>query len=172
MRRPVPNATVDSFRLRDVAPVFNLILEGSEDGHFSNLYRKPRYMAGLGIQLFSILLLGQIRLPTARWYRCKITVLRDAGKCIGFVAVRLAAYAPNIDEIYMVALDANHRRHGHGKMLLREAIGQRALGKQMVVNCLPASFVMRSLVKQLGFKEVEEPKWHKVPNVIHQYLLH
>lgn len=70
-----------------IAPTFNLIQADTLRGHFCDFYTQPRYMAGLGIQLFS-LLAKRIRLPDNVWYRAETMVLTLQGSYAGFLTLR------------------------------------------------------------------------------------
>ncbi|MFA6313305.1 MAG: GNAT family N-acetyltransferase [Sterolibacterium sp.] len=101
-------------RLRDIAPIFSLIQVGSHHRHFSNLYTRPRYMAGLGLQLFSLWKNGQIRLPDGIRHRAEMKVLSVAGEFAGFVILRYEASQHDAVEICMCGVHNEFRGKGMG----------------------------------------------------------
>jgi ribosomal protein S18 acetylase RimI-like enzyme len=137
---------------RELAPVFNLTLQGSADGHFTPLYRQPRYMAGLGLQLFS-LLAGRLRLPDGLWHRANASVLQVYGSFAGFVVLR---QQPDEAEIYLCALLPQFRGQGLGRCMLKLALAKHlAPGQRVSADCLPASQAMKGLLQSLGFDAVK-----------------
>lgn len=159
---------MNRYRLSDVAPVFNLIQHGSLAGHFCNLYTQPRYMAGLGIQLFT-LLLGRIRLPADGWYRATIKILRWQEQFAGFVIIRHAAYGPRTSELYMFAIAPEYRRNGLGESMLRTVLAELPIGHRMLAHCLPGSRGMNALLRKVGFTGQPSPAKPKVPNFVHRF---
>lgn len=144
-------------RLSDIAPVFNLIQTGSRHGHFSNLYTQPRYMAGLGIQLFSMWSGGRIRLPDGRWHPVRMKVLRVGGDFAGFVILRRDACSPHELEIYMCGVGEEFKGRGLGEWMLRTAVSEVPGGCVVYADCLPGSIQMKSLLRKLAFSETGVP---------------
>lgn len=155
------------YRLADVAPIFNLILLGSEQGHFCNLYPRPRYMAGLAIQLFT-LLAGWLRLPEDGWFRCTVHVLEHRGHFAGFAILRHGAYGPKGSELYMFAVAPEFQRHGLGSTALRTIQAQLPIGHRLFAHCLPKSRGMLALLLKLGFTHQPAPRQPKVRNFVHR----
>lgn len=145
-------------RLGDIAPIFSLIQLGSHHGHFSNLYTRPRYMAGLGMQLFSLWKNGQIRLPDGIWHRAEMKVLSIAGEFAGFIILRSESSQPDAIEIYMCGVQNEFMGNGLGEWMLRTALGKLPYGCSVVADCLPNSVQMKSLLKKLGFVEAGLPE--------------
>ena len=163
------NASVDRYSLADVAPVFNLIQQGSRQGHFCSLYSQPPYMAGLGIQLFT-LLFGRIRLPDQRWYRARVRVLRVRGKFAGFIVIRHDAPAMPGTEIYMCAIAAEYRGKGLGEWMLRAALSDIPGGHRVYAHCLPGSIRMKALLRKLGFDAEKLPSRRTRPQPLQRFV--
>jgi GNAT superfamily N-acetyltransferase len=138
-----------SLRLSHIAPMFNLILEGSRHRHFTRLYTRPRYMAGLGIQLFTLLLRSRIRPPNGVCYRATSKILVVDGLFAGFVILRQVS--PEETEIYMCALLNEYRGKELGKWLLANALAEAPPNHRISAACLSASDSMRSVLTALGF---------------------
>lgn len=145
---PDPHVQLKPFRLWHVAPVFNLIEDGVAAGHFTDLYARPPYMAGLARQLFS-LLVHRLRLPDHVRYRADAWVLTVNGQFAGFIILR---HAGSDSEIYMCALLEEYRSQGLGGWMVATAIRQFATGTRVHADCLPASSNMKALLKNLGFQ--------------------
>jgi GNAT superfamily N-acetyltransferase len=159
------DACFDRYHLADVAPVFNLILHGSMEGHFSNVYTQPRYMAGLGIQLFTVLFGKRIKLPQDDWYRMDTTILRIENEFAGFAMVRHGAHGPKCSELYMFAVAPEFRGRGLGQTMLRTVVSHLPIGHQMVADCLPKSTAMQGLLTKLGFSaHAAPPRKRRVNN--------
>ena len=150
---PMDSPVLDNFTLSDMAPIFNLIQLGSRHGHFSNLYTRPRYMAGLGIQLFSLWKSSSIRLPDGIWHQATLKVLRIGNDFAGFVILRWEARQPNEVEIYMCGVENDFRGKGLGEWMLRTALHEVPNGHSLFADCLPKSIRMKSLLNKLGFGE-------------------
>jgi RimJ/RimL family protein N-acetyltransferase len=163
------NARVDSYSLSDVAPVFNLIQHGSAQGNFSDLYCQPAYMAGLGIQLFT-LLFGCIRLPDRRWYRARARVLRVDGTFGGFIIFRHDAPAMHSTEIYMCAVTPAHREKGLGTWMLKTALSDIPAGHRVYAQCLPRSDHMKALLRKLGFGQENSRARRSVPQPVQRFV--
>jgi len=144
---------LDESRLSDLAPIFNLVQAGSLNGNFSNLYTQPRYMAGLGVQLFSLWIGGRIRLPDGIWHRAEMRVLRVRGDFAGFVILRHDAGQPNDVEIYMCGVDNDFRGRGLGERMLLTAIAELPSGSNLAADCLPNSVSMQCLLRKIGFTD-------------------
>lgn len=99
-----------NFGLQDIAPVLNLILDGSAHGHFNPDYVKPPFIAGLGLQLFS-LLFGRIKMPDGIWYSASARVLRVDRHTVGYAMVRRENN--HSGEIYMLAVQREYRSLGY-----------------------------------------------------------
>lgn len=135
--------------LLDVGQAFRLVLEGSRHGHFSNLYLKPRYRAGLGLQLFG-LLRGRLRMPGGQSFRAHARVLRLDGAFAGLVVLREVGTAEW--EIYVCAIDAAARGRGLGEKLVGQALARHCSpGDVVYADCLPASDKMKRMLLRMGF---------------------
>lgn len=144
---------LDRSKLSDIAPVFNLIQDGSLNGHFSNLYTQPRYMAGLGIQLFWLWKYSKIKLPDGSCHHANMKVLRIGREFAGFTILRHEGKRPNEIEIYMCSLQNDSRGKGLGEWMLRAALSDIPTGYMAFADCLPDSAQMKSLLGKLGFTE-------------------
>lgn len=139
---------VRPWALRHIAPSFNLIQDGCRQGHFTRLFLQPRYMAGLGLQLFC-LLAGRIRLPDGVWYRARAYALQVDGAYAGFTIIRSAG---TLCEIYMCAVADEYRGCGLGQAMLAKALAMGVQGDAAIVaDCLPDSRAMMALLLRLGF---------------------
>lgn len=139
-------------QLADIAPIFNLIQLGAEEGCFSNLYLRPNYQAGLALQLFSIRLFGKFRLPDGKWWRARLEVLRSDGEFAGFILTRSRSLCEQRQEIYMCAVAPRFRRGGKGRRMIRHALDQMPGGCEIEAHCLPSAMAMRRLLVDLGFR--------------------
>ena len=135
-------------RLTDIAAVFNLIQEGSAHGHFTPVYALPNYMAGLGMQLFVLLLRKRITLPDGSRHRAHVRVLLDGRRFAGFVILLDGADAR---QIYMCSVLAQQRGKGHGSWMIGQVLAALPAGRSVVADCLPASLAMKALLKRQGF---------------------
>ena len=136
-------------RFSHIVAIFNLIQQGSRRGHFTRLYTRPRYIAGLGIQLFALVLTSRIKLPDGISYRAASKVLIVDGRFAGFVILRQVS--PAGTEIYMCALSDEYRGRGLGKWMLANALADTPANHRVSAACLPASESMRSVLTALGF---------------------
>ncbi|MCG2582783.1 GNAT family N-acetyltransferase [Massilia sp. TS11] len=144
--------SIDRLRAGDVVHVFNLILQGSDKGHFTPLYLEPRYAAGLGMQLFC-LLTGWLRLPGGEWLRGRTSVVRIDGLFVGFL---ILLHRPSHDEIYMTAVDTALHGYGLGRLLIQDVLHKQPPGRPLRADCLPASACMQRLLAGLGFERQDE----------------
>jgi len=167
---PTTSPVLGKSSLSDIAPIFNLIQSGSRHGHFSNLYTRPRYMAGLGIQLFSLWKSSEIKLPDRTEHRADMKVLRVGGDFAGFIVLRHEAHRPAESEIYMCALENDFRGRGLGEWMLREALSDVPIGHVVVVSCLPASIQMKSLLLKLRFRESNIPSTSERPQIAQRFV--
>ena len=150
-------------KLSDIAPIFNLIQAGSLNGNFSNLYAQPRYMAGLGIQLFSLWMGGKIRLPDGIWYRASMQVLRVGRNFAGFVILRHEVEQPDVVEIYMCGIANEFRGKGLGEWMIRAALSEVPSNCKLIAECLPNSVQMQALLMKLGFTRTTQPTPRRNP---------
>lgn len=143
-------------RVLDVGHAFRLVLEGSRHGHFSNLYLRPRYRAGLGLQLFG-LLRGRLRMPGGQNFCAHARVLRLDGVFAGIVVLR--EVAPAVWEIYLCAIDAAARGRGLGGKLVGQALARHCTpGDVVYADCLPASDRMKRMLLRMGFAAGPAPE--------------
>ncbi|TRZ69607.1 MAG: GNAT family N-acetyltransferase [Rhodocyclaceae bacterium] len=154
----------------DIAPIFNLIQAGSLDGHFSNLYTQPRYMAGLGMQLFSLWKNARIQLPDGTCHQASMRVLRVGDDFAGFIIIRHEANQPDEVEIYMCGLVDGFRAKGLGEWMLRAALSEIPRDYTVSAECLPSSFQMKSLLRKLGFKQSNLPTSTQSPQVAQRFV--
>jgi len=157
-------------RLFDIAPIFNLIQVGSRSGHFSNLYTQPRYMAGLGIQLFSLWANETIELPDSSSHHANMKVLRADSDFAGFTILLHEARRPAETEIYMCGVVNDFRGRGLGEWMLRAALLELPVGQTVFADCLPASLQMKSLLPKIGFDETHIRSTCEMPRAIQRYV--
>ena len=135
----------------DIAAIFNLIQQCSAEGSFNQAYLQPRFQAGLGLQLFGVLIFGKIRLPNGRWSRTCLQVIERDGAFAGFVIVRDVLASGQRREIYMLAVPAQLRRQGVGRQLLQAALTRIEAGVDVDAQCLPRARQMKQLLHSMGF---------------------
>lgn len=157
-------------RLSDIAPIFNLIQVGSANGHFSNLYAQPRYMAGLGIQLFSLWRNNRIKLPDGSWHQASMKVLKVDRDFAGFTILRHQAKQADEIEIYMCGLETSIRGNGLGEWMMRAALSEVPSGYSLYAECLPSSVQMKSLLMKLGFSETRSTTPTQVPQLAQRFV--
>ncbi|WP_347990114.1 GNAT family N-acetyltransferase [Methylomonas sp. AM2-LC] len=150
------STTIDQVSLSDIAPIFNLIQDYSAQGYFNNFYLQPRYQAGLGIQLFSMLLLDRIRLPDGSWHKTHMRVAKISHEVVGFIIMRRLPGSKNRHEIYMCAVDELHCRQGLGNRLIKKAIVNLEEDAIIVAECLPKARPMKQLLHSIGLKSVRK----------------
>jgi len=167
---PTDSPVLDNSNLSDIAPIFNLIQLGSRHGQFSNLYTRPRYMAGLGIQLFSLWTSSRIRLPDGIWHQAHLKVLRVGNRFAGFVILRWEVRQPNEVEIYMCGVENDFRGTGLGEWMLRAALSAVPSRCSLFADCLPNSTPMKSLLNKLGFEELGLATSTTVPGFAQRFV--
>jgi len=106
-------------------------------------------MAGLGIQLFTLLLKSRIRLPNGVSYRATSKILLVNGLFAGFVILR--QISPEETEIYMCAVLKEYRGKGLGKWMLAHVLAEAPANHRISAACLSVSQSMRSVLTALGF---------------------
>lgn len=142
---------IDRARLSDIAPIFNLIQEGSRIGSFSNLDLDSRYQAGLALQLFSVYLFGKIRLPDRAyskrsWKPCATTAaLPDS--CSSVIICRRAG------DLH-VRGPSRISRPGTGPQAGAECARGFTGGCIVEADCLPDATSMKNLLRDIGFQPV------------------
>lgn len=152
------STNINQANLADIAPVFNLIQEYSYHDYFNNLYLQPRYQAGLGIQLFSILFFGYIRLPDSTWHQTNMLVAKNNNELLGFIIIRKLPGPCDRHEIYMCAINDLYRRQGLGKRLIKAAIANLPKDSILEAECLPKARQMKQLLLNFGFELVGDNK--------------
>lgn len=139
-------------KLSDIAPVFNLIQDGSKCGFFNNIYLQPRYQAGLAIQLFSVFLFGTIRLPSEMRYKATLRVIRNENAFVGFALTRYLSPRGESREIYMLAISPEYRGNGFGRRLIQSLIYDVECNGTIEAECLPGALPMKRLLQKMGFE--------------------
>jgi len=154
-----------------ITPIFNLIQNCSKSGYFNNIYLLPRYQAGLALQLFSILLLGKIRLPNGIWYKATLYVISHKSMFVGFALIRSLVPSGSAQEIYMCAVKEKHRGNGFGKQLIQSILNNGENISIIEAECLPKSVHMKRLLCRLGFKSVKSRKTTNLLNIAEKFRL-
>jgi GNAT superfamily N-acetyltransferase len=141
--------------LRDFLPMFNLIQECCASCYFNPIYLRPRYQAGLALQLLGILFFGRLRLPGGAWHSAQIRVaFSDNNQFSGLIIMRdCSNVEPNV-EIYMCAVPRPFRGGGIGGLLIRFVIDNVAPGTIVIAECLPSASTMKQLLRRCGFQSV------------------
>ncbi|MES2259252.1 MAG: GNAT family N-acetyltransferase [Pseudomonadota bacterium] len=146
-----PVVTVRKAALGDIAPVFNLIQQCSAAGLFNAIYLEPRFQAGLGLQLFTVVLFGKIRLPGGNWSRAGLHVVCSDGVFAGFALMRDLHPSGRRREIYLAAVQADMRRQGLGRSLILSILEQLEAGISIDAECQPCAGPMKHLLRSIGF---------------------
>lgn len=152
---PQTSLCIRDARMLDIAPIFNMIQHGAQQGFFNRRYLQPRYQAGLAMQLFSVRLFGKIRLPDRVWYPARLLTLGDVGGPAGFALVVRDWPAAQVDEIYMCAVAPAFRNKGYGRRLVQSLLDDLPKGHFLQAACLPHAVAMKSLLRSMGFKAAE-----------------
>ena len=152
-------ACVEPARLVDLVAIFNLIQLGAAEGHFNPIYLKPRYQAGLGLQLLGVLLASWMRVPGGIWRAARLQVLRVEGSFTGFALVLRIDAPPgaNRRELYMCSIRPERRGVGWGRKLLLAMLESLPPGASVEADSLPAAVAMKRLLRGLGFRCLSRP---------------
>lgn len=143
-------------RLTDIDPVFNLVLSGSSDGVFSDLYKQPRYLAGLAQQLFSCIFLKRIQIADGTWHNTKMYSAYIDSDFAGFIIIRDIGKS-ECREIYLFAVSPRFRQMGVGRELIDYCRMQMLPGESLEASCLPKAKIMKHLLKASGFTSEKKP---------------
>lgn len=149
-----PTLSLVPLRLSHIAAIFNLIQDGSAGGHFNPVYTVPQYMAGLGLQLFSLLLRKRIALPDGSTHRANTCVLLEGGRFAGFI---ILLDGGNSVQVYMCAVRKALCGKGLGLWMLTQMIAAVPAGCVVIADCLPASQAMMAVLKKCGFARALGP---------------
>lgn len=164
-------ATVRKAALFDIAPIFNLIQEGSEQGCFNKIYLHPIYQAGLALQLFSVWLIGKIRLPSGTWHKAVLHVVRHEGEFAGFVLMRHLVPSGESQEIYMCAIESKYRGMGLGRQLIQLVLKNLEGNCIVEAECLPQAVQMKHLLRHMGFKPIKSDKTNTLNNAAEKFRI-
>ena len=156
--------------LSDIAAVFNIVQDASAGHFFNSAYTQPRYQAGLALQLFSVCLLGKIRLPDGSWSRATLDVVRIDGGAAGFILIRHLDLAGTRREIYMCAVDLRFQRQGLGRQLIQWQLERLADGATLKAQCLPEARPMKRLLRNLGFEVYKAPSERLIAGAAQSYV--
>jgi ribosomal protein S18 acetylase RimI-like enzyme len=143
---------LSTLRLADIALVVNLILDGSRQGHFTDLYLQWLYVAGLAKQIFGLMLTSRITLPDGSTFATTTRTVRVDGDFAGFLILRHVAQEET--EIYMCAMAPQFLGQGIGKWMIESALAELPDQHIVFADCLTASMAMRHVLLGLGFKEI------------------
>lgn len=144
-----PQVAFRKATLLDVPLVFDLFMEGSMGGAFTD-----RYLAHTGgVQLLAYLVrrIGvQAFAPAARapW---KILVEAGQGE-VGFLKINADKGDPRVHTLVYLSIDPEHQGRGLGKAALRQCVAGLPAGVALRVYCTKYARAMQHLLKQHGFK--------------------
>lgn len=138
--------------LLDVPFIFDLMMNGSELGAFSDSFMKGTG----GFHLFWWIVRGifaQSRSPkpfanSADWHLISIK-----NKQIGFMKV-ITSYAPDGDSIKYISLFAlapKYREQGHGTAALKSFVDAQTKGTTIIVHCTKYAKAMQRVLRKLRF---------------------
>jgi ribosomal protein S18 acetylase RimI-like enzyme len=100
-------------------------------------------------------------------------VAENDGSVVGFLEGRLFDGHPPIGYVYFVAVDAEHRRHHAGRILVEEALRRyREKGATRVFAAVPeGNEGSMALFKTLGFEEAPQDamwRWYRLRSIVLQ----
>ena len=138
--------------LLDIPFIFDLMMNGSELGAFSDSFMKGTG----GFHLFWSIgrsIFAQSRSPkpfakSADWHLISLKT-----KQLGFMKVE-TSYAPDghaIKYIALFALDPKYRKQGHGTSVLKSFVDLQPKGTTMFVCCTKYAKAMQQVCKKLRF---------------------
>ena len=137
----------------DIPLIFDLMMDGSENGAFTD-----RYMAGTGgVKLLLFILLGILGLGKfqgkekikSRWM-----IISNSKNSIGFMNFRIVdfpdGHSKNLLALY--AISPPHRNLGHGKAALKLFIKNQPDNTTIIVHCTKYAIAMQHILKKLRFQ--------------------
>lgn len=134
---------------KDIELIYDLILEGSQNGNFAKDYTTKKEAAkGLKIELVSIVLQNK-RINGTFSYAI---IYEVANTSIGFV-IMSAIEGNQGNEIYMASIHPKYRGQGYGKQMVR-SITEQFIGKNLILiaRCHTNSEKMYQILLNNGFK--------------------
>lgn len=155
--------------LFDVSFVFNLIQHMAHEGEVTNLYLQIPYQIGVAKQLFSILLLGSIKLPDSVRYRANLQIIWQHGRRAGFWIEREmqpGSFAYD-RELYLFGL-CEDAKQGSDKEALQYILSNLPANCRMHTDFFPQSYSMRRLFTACGFKPKHVSK--QLNGKLHSYV--
>jgi len=137
---------------KDLNFIYELIIFGSERGHFSEAFLTPEGSKGLRLNLRSILTKKQ-RLDARK--PAYGVIYHNEGTSVGFL-INSSIYESKGTEIWMMAISEEFQNHGHGSALLDEILRNFADYRGLLMaRCHPASEVMFKMFIKRGFTHKE-----------------
>ena len=136
----------------DVPFIFELMMEGSQRGAFSD-----SFLSGTGsLQLFLIIFIGVLlrrAWPRRFGLRASWLIVTIGKEALGFMrVVTLQQTAEQVHkEVSFFALDPRYRGKGHGKKVLQLFIRNLGEGSTVVAYCTKYSRPMQKILKAGGF---------------------
>lgn len=136
----------------DVPFIFNLMMDGSQLGAFSDTY-----LSGTGaLQLFLTIFIGVLLRrdwPPRSGLRAAWLVISRTDKEFGFM--KIVALEPEGGRankyISLYAIDSALRGQGHGRAVLQRFVNTLEDGSNVVVNCTKYARRMQHILKAVGF---------------------
>lgn len=167
---PAP-ATLRKAGLSDISSAFNLLQDVSADGYINEIYIQPRYQAGLALQLFSVCLMGRIRLPDGLWSHAALTIARRDGGFAGLILTRHLDAGGARREIYICAVAERFRSQGLGRQLVSSQLALLGEGDALEAQCLPKAQHMKRLLRSLGFDVCKADAGRQVAGAAQGFIL-
>lgn len=152
LSRATAHWEVSDARWRDVPGMVNIVVAAAAGGFFTPAYLDVRYQVGLALQLFSVLLRGQMAVPGQASTQARLRVVRDGRDVLGFSLVRRL---PDVEpeqhlELHLLAVRADARRAGVGQALIQDCVTHLADGQCLLLTTLAKADGMRRLVRRMG----------------------
>ncbi|MEH0373969.1 GNAT family N-acetyltransferase [Vibrio mimicus] len=137
-------ATNDDFEC-----IFNQIIQSAKEGHFNPILVMPAAHEGLKYQLQTTINEGWCYVNQYEKKQSHIFVKRSVdGQLVGFSWV---TKAENEYELYLLAVDKQHRRQGIASGLLCDFLKFVAIGDVVYARLYSVSTVMKNILIENGF---------------------
>ena len=137
----------------DTPLIFELMMNGSENGAFAD-----RYMAGTGgVKLLLFIMLGIIGLekfPNKEKINSRWIIISNSKNPIGFMNSRTINSSDKNSEnlIAIYAISPRYRNLGHGKAALKLFIQNQPDNTTIIVHCTKYARAMQHILKKLRFQ--------------------